>query len=185
MCIDSFAAPRPRRNIRWLRACNGGAGAGFSLIEFLVALAVVAILGGLGATGYGALTGRTRVSAEVGDLLHSIELTRSEAAKRGMRVTLLPVSGDWARGWTVFEDTNANRRVDPGEPLLQSHAPLKRSTRVIANTLPGYIAFGSGGFPQQYSGAFLAGSLTLCDAGAARGVILAKSGRPRLTSGTC
>lgn len=164
---------------------SAGAGAGFGLIEFLVALTVVAILGSLGAASYSSVVGRTRVVGAASDLLHAIELTRSEAAKRGMRVTLLPVGGDWSGGWSVFVDSNGNRQVDAGEPLIHRHAPLHSATRVIANSTPGYIAFGSSGRPQQYSGAFLAATLTLCDNGVSRSVVLAKSGRPRMDTGTC
>ncbi|MBK9605486.1 MAG: GspH/FimT family pseudopilin [Betaproteobacteria bacterium] len=161
------------------------AGTGFGLIEFLIALAIVAILSGVGAAGYRGVTGRTSVAVESGDLLHAIELTRSEAAKRGVRVTLLPVAGDWAAGWTVFVDTNGNRQVDAGEPLILAHARLRSSTRVVANTTPGYIAFGAAGTPQQYSGAFLAATLTLCDAGVSRSIVLARTGRPRTVPGNC
>jgi type IV fimbrial biogenesis protein FimT len=173
------------RTAKYLRWCRLPAGAGFGLIEFLVALAIIAILSGLGAASYSGVTGRTRVTGEASDLLHAIELTRSEATKRNTRVTLLPVNGDWAAGWTVFVDTNGNRQVDPGEPLIHSHAHLQPSTRVITNTTPGYIAFGPAGMPQQYSGAFLAATLALCDTGVSRGVVLAKSGRPRTVSGNC
>lgn len=161
------------------------AGTGFGLIEFLIALAVVAILSGLGAASYRGVTGRTSVAVEAGDLLHAIELTRSEAAKRGARVTLLPAGGDWAAGWTVFVDANGNRQVDAGEPLILAHGPLRSSTRVIANTTPGYIAFGAAGTPRQYNGAFLAATLTLCDAGVSRSIVLARTGRPRLVAGGC
>lgn len=159
--------------------------AGFSLVEFLVAVSVIGILSGLGATSYSGIIGRTRVTTEASALLHAIELTRSEATKRNARVTLLPVSGDWAAGWTVFVDGNGNRQVDAGEALIHSHPRLRPSTRIIANTTPGYIAFGATGLPQQYSGAFLAATLTLCDTGTSRSIVLAKSGRPRVVSASC
>ncbi|MFS8085171.1 MAG: GspH/FimT family pseudopilin [Acidobacteriota bacterium] len=161
------------------------ASAAFSLVELLVALAIIAILSGLGAASYSSVTGRTRVIGEANDLLLAIELTRSEAVKRSTRVTLLPVGADWSAGWTVFVDSNGNRQVDPREPLIYSHARLKPSTRVTTNTTPGYIAFGPAGVPQQYSGAFLAATLTFCDTGVSRSVVLARSGRPRVVSGTC
>lgn len=173
---ESFTAASRRRRF---------GGAGFGLIEFLVALAIIAILSGLGAASYSGVTGRTRVTGDAGDLLLAIELTRSEAAKRNARVTLLPVGSDWAGGWTIFVDSNANRAVDPGEPVIHRHAPLKTSTRVITNTTPGYIAFGPSGMPQQYNGAFLAATLGFCDTGVARSVVLARSGRPRMVSGKC
>jgi type IV fimbrial biogenesis protein FimT len=172
---SALCARRPRLSL----------GAGFGLIEFLVALAIIAILSGLGAASYSGVTGRTRVTGDANDLLLAIELTRSEALKRGRRVTLLPVGGDWAAGWTVFVDSNNNRQVDVGEPLILSHARLKPSTRVLTNTTPGYIAFGPAGMPQQYSGAFLAATLAFCDSGNGRGVVIAKSGRPRISVQTC
>ena len=159
--------------------------AGFGLIESLIVVAVIAILGGLGAAGYGGMTARTRVAGDGAALLHAVELTRSEALKRGARVTLLPVDGDWRAGWTVLVDGNGNRRVDPGEPVLLRHARLHPSTRLVGDTTPGYIAFGGNGMPQQYSGAFLAGTVALCDAGTARSVVLSRTGRPRLVAGTC
>ena len=171
-------ARSPRRRAR-------RAAVGFGLIEFLVALAIVAILSGIGAAGYRGVTGRTSVAVEAGDLLHALALTRSEAAKRGTRVTLLPAGGDWAAGWTVFVDTNGNRQVDAGEPLILAHARLRASTRVVANTTPGYIAFGAAGTPRQYNGAFLAATLTLCDAGVSRSIVLARTGRARMTAGSC
>ena len=165
--------------------CPPGASAGFSLVELLVAVSVIAILSGLGASSYSGIIGRSRVTTEAGDLLHAIELARSEATKRNARVTVLPVGGDWAAGWTVFVDGNGNRQVDAGEALIHSHPRLRASTRIIANTTPGYIAFGAAGLPQQYSGAFLAATLTLCDTGTSRSIVLAKSGRPRIVSATC
>ena len=159
--------------------------AGFTVVELMVALAVAAILGTMGASGYGAIVGRTRVAGDANDLLSAIQLTRSEAAKRGRRVTLLPVRGDWAAGWTAFVDLDGNRQVDAGEPVLAVHAPLHRTTRVTANTTPGYIAFAGNGTPQQYSGGFLAATITLCDAGTARSIVLAKTGRTRVTTTTC
>ena len=151
----------------------------------MVALAVAGILGTLGAASYGSVIGRTRVTGDSNALLHAIELTRTEAAKRGRRVTLLPAQGDWSAGWTVFVDVNANRQVDAGEPVIAVRAPLHRTTRVVTNTTPGYIAFAGNGTPQQYGGGFLAATIALCDAGTARSIVLAKTGRPRVVAGSC
>ena len=159
--------------------------AGFGLVEFMVALAIIAILASLGAASFGSVTGKTRVTAAASGLLHAIELTRAESLKRASRVTLAPNDGTWTSGWAVFIDVNGNRRLDAGEPLLHQHAALPATTRLVADTTPGYIAFGMRGTPQQYGGAFLAGTITLCDGNVAQSVVLAKSGRPRVGSAAC
>ena len=152
----------------------------------MVAVAIVAILAGIGAASFAGVTARARVASEASDLLHAIELTRAEAMKRTARVTLAPVDVDaWTSGWIVFIDSNGNRRWDAGEPLLHRHVALSHPTSVTNDTTPGYVAFGSQGRPIQYSGAFLAGTIALCNARVARSVVLAKSGRPRLVAGTC
>ena len=151
----------------------------------MVALAIVAILMSIGAGSQGSITGRARVAADASDLLQAIEMTRAEAIKRSTRVTLAPADTSWSSGWIVFVDTDGNRRYDPSEPLLHRHPPLSRSTRVVSDTTPGYVAFGAQGKPQQYGGAFLAGTIALCDANVQKSLVLAKSGRPRLVSATC
>ncbi|MEP7085362.1 MAG: GspH/FimT family protein [Betaproteobacteria bacterium] len=158
---------------------------GFTLVELMVVVAVLTVLAGLGAGNYRNVTAKTRVGGAATDLRLAIELTRSEALKRGQRVSLLPVGGDWAAGWQVVVDTNGNRRADVGEPLLLQSARLNPATRVSVNTTPGYLAFGASGTPQQYSGAFLAATLEFCDSGNAGGVVLARTGRPRMTAGSC
>lgn len=174
--LNSFNALRPVRVLR----PNG-----FTIVELVVVVAVLAILAGLGAGNYRNVTAKTRVGGAASDLRLAIELTRSEALKRGRRVSLLPVGGDWAAGWIVVVDANGNRQADVDEPLLLQRARLNPATRVSVNTTPGYLAFGASGTPQQYSGAFLAATLEFCDTGNAGGVVLARTGRPRMTSGSC
>jgi type IV fimbrial biogenesis protein FimT len=159
--------------------------AGITLVEIGVTLAVVAMLGTASVVGFGPVIGRARAVGDASDLLNAIELTRAEAAKRGRRVTLLPAAGDWAGGWTLFVDLDGNRRVDAGEPVIAVHAPLARTTRIVTDTTPGYIAFAPTGMPQQYSGGFLAATIQLCDSGTSRAIVLAKTGRPRIVTGGC
>jgi type IV fimbrial biogenesis protein FimT len=158
---------------------------GVTLVEIAVALAVVATLSTLGASGFGTLLGRARATSDANDLLNGLELTRAEAAKRGRRVTMLPANGDWSNGWTVFVDLDGNRRIDPGEPVVLVHPALARTTRVLTNTTPGYVAFAASGMPQQYNGGFLAATIELCDTGTSRSIVLAKTGRPRVVMGSC
>ncbi len=186
--VQALRRDMARRGHRLPLVCRRHAGehqAGITLVEVAVTFSVVAILAAAGAVGFGGVIGRARATGDANDLLHAIELTRSEAAKRGRRVTLLPNGGDWGKGWTLFADLDANRRVDPGEPVIAVHAALARTTRILTDTTPGYIAFAPTGMPQQYSGGFLAATIQLCDTGTSRSIVLAKSGRPRIVTGSC
>ena len=151
----------------------------------MVAVAMVAVLAGLSATSYSGAAGRTRVAADASDLLNAIEVARSEGMKRQARVTVAPVDAGWTTGWLVFIDSNGNRRWDAGEPVFLRHRSLAATTALTADTTPGYVAFGSQGRPIQYTGAFLAGTISFCDNRVSKSVVIAKSGRPRVQTGTC
>ena len=59
---------------------------GFTLIELMVTVAVLAIVLSLGVPSYRALIINNRLTAQANALVASINLARSEAIKRGVRV---------------------------------------------------------------------------------------------------
>ena len=98
---------------------------GFTLIEFLLALSVLAILASIGLPALGNLIDARlceNIARKAGaDAL----LARSEAVKRNQPVLMCPgvsgtcaanpASGDWASGWRVCYDADANGQCDaPG-----------------------------------------------------------------------
>lgn len=92
---------------------------GFSLIELMVTVAIVAILASLAAPSFSSLIASNRASSAASALQVSLSLARSEAVKRGAdaRVTVAAngAAGTWSNGWTVFVDktTDANGGVGP------------------------------------------------------------------------
>jgi type IV fimbrial biogenesis protein FimT len=105
---------------------------GFTITEMLVVMAIVAILMGIGVPSYRYITNSYRMSAEVNGLLGDLQYARAEAIKEGQTVTTC-VSADgitctgttnWANGWIVFSDPNANATVDPGDTLLRVQSPF-------------------------------------------------------------
>jgi type IV fimbrial biogenesis protein FimT len=94
---------------------------GFTLVELLVVVAIVAILAGLAAPSFKAMMASNRASAAASALQVSLSTARSEAVKRGAdaRVTVAAngTAGVWSNGWTVFADATgtANSGVAPSD----------------------------------------------------------------------
>lgn len=93
-------------------------GNGFSLIELMVVVAMVAILAGLAAPSFTVLLRNNRLAAASSALQVSLSLARSEAVKRGAdaRVTVAAngTAGSWANGWTVFVDKTSDAHLGVG-----------------------------------------------------------------------
>lgn len=75
---------------------------GFSLIELMVVVVVLAILATIAVPSFQELIAAQRVRAAASALYESLLLARSEAIKRNSSVTLLANSSDLANGWSVF-----------------------------------------------------------------------------------
>jgi len=88
--------------------------AGFTLVELIVVITIVAMLLALGAPSYRYVTNSNRMSAEVNALLGDLMFARSEAIKEGATVTVCPSSNPtasapvcatssttWDQGWIV------------------------------------------------------------------------------------
>ena len=76
--------------------------AGFSMIELMVTLTVMAIFMGIGIPSFNNFTASQKVKTASADLMNSLVLARSEAIKRNADVTVAPdTAGVWIGGWTV------------------------------------------------------------------------------------
>jgi type IV fimbrial biogenesis protein FimT len=74
---------------------------GFTLIELMVTVAVLAVLAALAAPSFRQLLAAQSVRTTGYDIVGDLVLARSEAVKRGENVTMTPVTSDWAAGWSV------------------------------------------------------------------------------------
>lgn len=76
-----------------------------TLTELLITLVIVGILSSMAVPSYNSFVAGRRIKIASFDLLSMLTLTRSEAIKRGARVTAAPVNSDWSQGWTITTDT--------------------------------------------------------------------------------
>lgn len=111
---------------------------GFTLVEFVIALAVLSILAVLSMPMLRdlMLTGQVRSAAM--DIYGSMAFARSEAIKRNVEVTISPNGGDWKNGWTIAAadapDTLAAHDALPAklEPLPGAAVTYTRDGRLVA-----------------------------------------------------
>jgi len=94
---------------------------GFTLVELMMAITVVAILLVIAVPSFRDAALGSRLSAVANNLLASVQLARSEAIKRNQTVTLCAsangsscaASGDWEQGWIILDaDNNVINRQD-------------------------------------------------------------------------
>lgn len=168
---------------------------GFTLIEMLVTLAVLALLLGLAVPSYRTFVLDNRTTSQANDLLASLQLARSEAIKRGVRVTVCK-SGDgatctsfegWEQGWLTFVDSDGDGQRDttpaPGERILQVREALSDSGQTLSGGagLANYISYRPRGDARLADGTPQSGVLVVCDGSEhgdqARVLRIARNGR--------
>ncbi len=161
---------------------------GFSLIELLMVLAVVAILLTAVLPDMRHLVAQERTAASVNELRTSLALARSSAITRQTFIhTCSSEDGQtctrsehWQMGWIVFEDRNHNKQRDAGENLLHVVGPLGNSTQITLRGSFGirhYLKYKPDG------SAFPNGSFLIChpDSGVGKALVIIHSGRVRLS----
>ena len=104
---------------------------GFTAIELMVVVSIVAILAALAAPSFSPLIENWRVRESAEQLQSTLYYARSEAIKRGGQVLIQKIPNNtngcttatgtraWDCGWIVCYDTNGNGTCNASEPTLQ------------------------------------------------------------------
>lgn len=142
---------------------------GFTLIELMVVIAVMAILAAVAIPSFREYARNSALVATTNQLVNAIETSKGEALKRNMRVVITPREGaTWQNGWRVFVDANNNRTFDSGDVFVQEVGALPEfldvsaSANSTAASASPYLLFDGSGFPRDASsGAFAANTISI------------------------
>ncbi len=131
---------------------------GFTLIEVLVTIAIVAILIRLAAPSFKSMIQSNTMSSNVNSFLADMRYARSEAIKRGGDLIMCrsdapeaaspacgtgsgPGGNGWVSGWFIFHDLNKNDTWNSGEPILRVQAPITAMDSITASSTTNLIKF--------------------------------------------
>lgn len=170
-------------------------------MELLVVLTVTAAAVTAGVPALTSIMHSSGLSSASNLFFSHLQLTRSEAIKRNGRVVMCKSadgaactsSGGWEQGWIVFHDENDNGLFDAAEVLIQRMDSLPVGWRIAGNqNVARYISYSPTGETKLTSGAFQAGTVTVCNLSnghkEARKIVINAVGRPRVqktTVSTC
>jgi len=95
---------------------------GFTLIEALIVVALVGVFLSIAVPSFVNFTASQRVKTASFEFYAALSFARSEAIKRRQPVTVAPVGGNWASGWTVSVGGTPLRNQDSLSGVLMTGA---------------------------------------------------------------
>ncbi len=103
---------------------------GYSLVELVIAMAIVSITINLAVPSVTKIYHRSQATAMINWLVGTIHYTRHAAVNYGITATLCPssnaslgCSGEWLNGVIVFLDYNRDARINGKDRVLSSFTP--------------------------------------------------------------
>ncbi len=130
---------------------------GFSLVQIMIALAIMGILGAIALPSFQTQIADNKTETKSKEVVNGIKLARSEAMKRGIPVSICPSNADGTQcdniltfgpnGWIVFTDDIADGsgnfgQIENGESIILYR---KGDDSVTISLSRAYIRFNADG----------------------------------------
>jgi type IV fimbrial biogenesis protein FimT len=173
--------------------------AGFTLVELMVTVSILAILLAIGVPSLRDFLVKQQVSADVNALNSAFRLARSEALKRSGTVSVCPLASatgtpacvttattDWSKGWLVFIDYANSSNVygtfdSDRDTVLQVSQGIK-SNSITSSQSDTVVSFLSNGIS---SSALASYTVSPSTEAFVRCITVNKQGRSYVSDGAC
>ncbi|SJM90507.1 conserved hypothetical protein [Crenothrix polyspora] len=171
---------------------------GFTLIELITTLTIAGILTAIAVPTFSSVISSNRLTAYTNEFVTALNLARSEAIKRGTKVTIRrkgDVDKVWENGWDVFVDFDGDNKLNEGDDMVLCESVAGMATEdCLLRTYPalptGFTLRSNGNLPKIISfsamGKSPIGVLILCDTNrsdflkTAKAIIITSTGRVRM-----
>lgn len=170
---------------------------GFTLIELMVTLAVLAIVFAIAAPSFTTMINNNRSAALGEELVTALNYARSEAVKRGSRVSVCASSdgatcsgaATWIQGWIVFTDNAASDSATSptvGAVLRRWEAPNAGAViSVSQGAATNFVRYTRLGTLGRFSQVEVNSSVSGCSGNAARTVTIGPAGLLNVAHSSC
>lgn len=163
---------------------------GFTLIELMVAIALLGLLLSMAVPALEQFTSNARQTSTINDFVASLHMARSTAVTINARVTVCASSNQqtceavpWDAGWIVFSDQNNNQLVD-GTDAIVSASPGTEGLGISSGEFGLALQYRPNGRVVNAGANGMSGEFTVCDSRGdehAKVLIIDLSGRPRVS----
>ena len=168
---------------------------GFTLIELMVTLVVLAIVVGIAIPNFSTMIRDNRSITLADELIGAVNYARAQAITASGPVSLCASSNgttcgsDWTEGWIVFTDGVTSDTVTP--PVVSTvlrywDAPASATITVAQNSTPtNFIRFTNLGTLARTGNALITSQIEGCTGDSAREITINRGGVTRATNVSC
>lgn len=167
---------------------------GFTLVELMITLAILAIVGSFAMPAFRDTILNTRIKTASNDLIGIMQIARSESIKRKRPITVCvrvpntttcSAKTNWSDGLVMWIDTNSDGVVDGGEEVLRQTEEIQRGITIITFAALAQLSF----LPDGTSTAPVNTEFRVCDNERinekGRSITIGFTGRPKSSEYTC